>query len=231
MPPSVVLCVRFSPVEAKYRVAVVERWPLRRGLSKSKCMDCPPGQNKVAVVERWPLVEVRLYYFVFAFFRRVKANGKRTRRIEPQLLDWFALAVALLKNAEKYRPLCRLIGCYLLTTFFSIIHGLWPFRFESWPSKNSLGPVNMSGPCPKIEPWGLKNRCLDWQPYKISREYTMPSGNFSKSSWLFYHATGENELRDRIPHTWLFRWKLYELSSWFCFILRGYFKDPFLLVG
>ena len=30
----------------------------------------------------------------------------------------------------------------------------------------------------------------------------MPSGNFRKSSWLFYHATGENELRDRIPHTW-----------------------------
>ena len=41
-------------------VAVVERWPLWRGLNKSKCVDCPPGQNKVAVVQRWPLVEVRL---------------------------------------------------------------------------------------------------------------------------------------------------------------------------
>ena len=27
----------------------------------SKCMDCPPGQNKVAVVERWQLLEARLY--------------------------------------------------------------------------------------------------------------------------------------------------------------------------
>ena len=41
-------------------VAVVERWPLWRGLNKSKCVDCPPGQNKVAVVERWPLLEFRL---------------------------------------------------------------------------------------------------------------------------------------------------------------------------
>ena len=36
-------------------VAVVERWPLWRGLNKSQCVDCPPGQNKLAVVERWPL--------------------------------------------------------------------------------------------------------------------------------------------------------------------------------
>ena len=42
-------------------VAVVERWPLWKGLNKSKCVDCPPGQNSnVAVVERWPLLEVRL---------------------------------------------------------------------------------------------------------------------------------------------------------------------------
>ena len=41
-------------------VAVVERWPLWRGLNKSKCVDCPPVQNKLAVVERWPLLEFRL---------------------------------------------------------------------------------------------------------------------------------------------------------------------------
>ena len=41
-------------------VAVVERWPLWRGLNESKCVDCPLGQNKVGVVERWPLVEIRL---------------------------------------------------------------------------------------------------------------------------------------------------------------------------
>ena len=35
--------------------AIVERWPLRRALNKSKCMDCPLGQNKGAIVERWPL--------------------------------------------------------------------------------------------------------------------------------------------------------------------------------
>ena len=35
-------------------VAVVERWPLCRDLSKSKYENCPSGQNKVAVVERWP---------------------------------------------------------------------------------------------------------------------------------------------------------------------------------
>ena len=38
-------------------VAVVERWPLWRGLNKSKCVNCPPGQNKVAVVvERYVAV-------------------------------------------------------------------------------------------------------------------------------------------------------------------------------
>ena len=36
-------------------VAVEEGWPLKRGLNKSLCMDCPPGQKNVAVVERWPL--------------------------------------------------------------------------------------------------------------------------------------------------------------------------------
>ena len=41
-------------------VAVVERSPLWRGLNKSKCVDCPPVQNKLAVVERWPLLEFRL---------------------------------------------------------------------------------------------------------------------------------------------------------------------------
>ena len=34
------------------KVAVVKRWPFRKGLNKSQCMDCPP--KKVAVVERWP---------------------------------------------------------------------------------------------------------------------------------------------------------------------------------
>ena len=35
-------------------------WPLllQRGFNKSKCMDCPPRQNKVAIVERRLLVEV-----------------------------------------------------------------------------------------------------------------------------------------------------------------------------
>ena len=42
-------------------VAIVERSPLKRGLNKSKCVDCPLGQKKVPVVERWPFVEVRLY--------------------------------------------------------------------------------------------------------------------------------------------------------------------------
>ena len=32
-----------------------------RGLNKSQCMDCPPGQKKVAVVERWPLGKVPQY--------------------------------------------------------------------------------------------------------------------------------------------------------------------------
>ena len=32
-------------------LAVVERWPLYRGLNKSQSMDYPSGQNKVAVVE------------------------------------------------------------------------------------------------------------------------------------------------------------------------------------
>ena len=32
-------------------VAIVERWPLKRGLNKSKCVDCPLGQKKVPVVE------------------------------------------------------------------------------------------------------------------------------------------------------------------------------------
>ena len=73
----------------------IKCWPLWRGLSESKRMDCPPGQNKVAVVERWPLVEVRLYYFIFAFFRTVKASVKRARRIEPQPLACFALALRL----------------------------------------------------------------------------------------------------------------------------------------
>ena len=35
--------------------AIVERWQLRRALNKSKCMDCPLGQNKQAIVEGWPL--------------------------------------------------------------------------------------------------------------------------------------------------------------------------------
>ena len=32
-------------------LAVVERWPLYRGLNNSQCMDCPSGQNKMTVVE------------------------------------------------------------------------------------------------------------------------------------------------------------------------------------
>ena len=108
----------------------IKCWPLWRGLSKSKRMDCPPGQNKVAVVERQPLVEVRLYYFMDSEGKR-KAS-EEDRASAPRLLSaCFALAVALLKNAEKYRPLCRPIGCHLLTTFFSIIHGLSCDRSDS----------------------------------------------------------------------------------------------------
>lgn len=44
-------------------VAVVERWPLSRGLDESVCKDHPLRRKKchliqVAVVERWALMEV-----------------------------------------------------------------------------------------------------------------------------------------------------------------------------
>jgi len=44
-------------------VAVVERWPLSRGLDESVCKDHPLRHNKcrlrqVAVVERWTLMGV-----------------------------------------------------------------------------------------------------------------------------------------------------------------------------
>ena len=43
-------------------LAVVERWPLKRGLNKSQFMDCLPKQKKVlcgvvAIVARWPSVK------------------------------------------------------------------------------------------------------------------------------------------------------------------------------
>ena len=38
--------------------------PLWRGLNKSQCMDCPPGQNIFAFLEKLPLVEVRLYLLI-----------------------------------------------------------------------------------------------------------------------------------------------------------------------
>ena len=38
--------------------AIVERWLLKRALNKSKCMDCPLGQNRQAIVEGWPLLRV-----------------------------------------------------------------------------------------------------------------------------------------------------------------------------
>ena len=41
--------------QALVAAAIVEMWQLRRALNKSKCMDCPLGQNKEAIVEGWPL--------------------------------------------------------------------------------------------------------------------------------------------------------------------------------
>ena len=70
-------------------------------------MHRPPGQNIVAVVERWPLVEVRLYYFIFAFFRTVKASVKRARRIEPQPLACFALALRSPEKRRKISPVMQ----------------------------------------------------------------------------------------------------------------------------
>ena len=59
-------------------VAVVERWPLWRGLSKSKCVNCPSGQNKVAVVERWP--EIRKFHVFIVILSRAVTVKKCTKK-------------------------------------------------------------------------------------------------------------------------------------------------------
>lgn len=59
-------------------VAVVERWPLSRGLDGSVCKDHPLRRKKchlrqVAVVERWALMEVhnlKQYNVSFKFIHR-----------------------------------------------------------------------------------------------------------------------------------------------------------------
>ena len=49
-------------------VMILSQSAKKRGLNKSQCMDCPPGQKKKeAVVERWPLGEVQLY-FLFSHY-------------------------------------------------------------------------------------------------------------------------------------------------------------------
>ena len=47
--------------------------------------------------------------------------------------------------------------------------------------------------------------------------------------WIFIKR--EWSKRANPPYMTLFPWKLFSIYSWFCVILRGYFKDATLLVG
>ena len=52
----------------------------------------------------------------------------------------------------------------------------------------------------------------------------------------FLHCSQQNQERElskraNPPYMTLFQWKLFSIYSWFCVILRGYFKDATLLAG
>ena len=83
----------------------------------------------------------------------------------------------------------------------------------------------------------------------VNNEIRTKNRKPSKRSWLFItcwaelfryayflHCSQQNQEREwskraNPPYMTLFQWKLFSIYSWFCVILRGYFKDATLLAG
>ena len=74
----------------------------------------------------------------------------------------------------------------------------------------------------------IANQSVDTSFFTSEKKSYDQSAGFSNAKRLFL-SKREWSKRANTPYMTLFSWKLFSIHSWFCVILRGYFKDCYLI--
>ena len=152
-------------------------------------------------------------------------------------------------GCPKFKPTqcsCVLVGCMILM-FSKFLNSQCFYHTrrcpKNWPplytfKSSTVGSQTMQPfSCCIIEQITLETskKCTNSFVFRLKdgvRCHATPDVSLSSHTSSLYVVTKrEWSKRANPPYMTLFPWKLFSIYSWFCVILRGYFKDATLLVG